>query len=148
MGALSDKIEEDLKIAFKGGDTAATSLLRLVKSSLVNERIAKMKDLSEEEEVAVLRRELKKRDDAIELYTKAGDVGRTESERKEASLIKAYLPPEMSQEDIRTIVKSALAASGITGKENFGKAMSAAMAELKGKASGDVIGAIVREELS
>src|SRR3989344_5330639 len=104
MVKLASEIEQKYKEALKGKDVQATSILRLLKSALVNERIAKMHDLSDEEETAVVRREVKKREEPSQLYRQGGDEGRANQEAAEADYLKAMLPAEMSEEDIRKIV--------------------------------------------
>ena len=145
MVKLASEIEQKYKEALKGKDVQATSILRLLKSALVNERIAKMHDLSDEEETAVVRREVKKREEASQLYRQGGDEGRANQEAAEADYLKAMLPAEMSEEDIRKIVVDVIKDQG---RDNFGKVMGLCMKAVAGQAGGDRVSKVVKEELS
>jgi uncharacterized protein YqeY len=126
----------------KAGERDRVSALRLVADAL-------QKDLKAggEDEVAVLRRERKRRLEAADAYRDGGNPERAEAESAEASLIEAYLPAEMSDEELATLVDQAIAESGASGPQDLGKAMGAVMAKVDGRADGKRVSALVRERL-
>ena len=144
MAQIGDAVEQKFKEALKNKDTSAISILRLAKASLVNERISKGHDLSEEEEAVVIKREVKKRMEAVESYQGAGQLERAAGEQQEADYLKVFLPAEIPDEEIRAVVEKVIAEKG---KDNFGAVMGAVMKEIAGRASGDRVNAIVKEEL-
>lgn len=140
--SLSDTVKDDLTAAMKAGDKDRVGALRLVLSEL--QKAAKAGDA---DELAVLRRERKRR---IESATAFRDAGREElagPEEAEAQLIEAYLPAELSDDDLRVIVASAVRSSGASSPKDMGQAMKAAMAEVGGRADGKRVSAIVGEAL-
>ena len=143
--ALLQKIQDEVKIALKGGDAIKVSALRQLVAAIQNEQIAKGKDkeLSDTDVEAVLRREAKKRAEAAEIYKNAGRQELADHEEQELTLIKGYLPPELSDGELDTIVKAAVAGAG----GDFGKAMGAAMAQIAGRAESGKVAAAVRQAL-
>ena len=144
MGKVGEFVETNLKVALKSKDARGLAVLRMLKTALVNERIAKIHDLSDEEEVAVVRRELKKREESVRSFTDAGRPERAEEEKAEAEILKSILPPEMPEEEIRTAVKQVI---NTQGSENFGKVMGEVMKVLGSRASGDKVREIVQNEI-
>lgn len=100
------------------------------------------------DEIAVLRRERKRRLEAAEAYREGGSPDRAAAEELEAEIIQGYLPEELSDEDLATLVDEALADSGASGPQDMGKAMGAVMAKVDGRADGKRVSAIVRERLA
>lgn len=140
---LSQKIAE----AMKARDEIRLSTLRLLSSALNYEFIAKQHVLTEEEELAVVRREVKKRKDAIEAYEKAGAKERAEKEKKEMAVLEEYLPAQMSDEELIKIVSEAISATGATSMADFGKVMGAVIPKVAGRAEGGRISKLVSEKL-
>ena len=147
MATAAQLIETKLTEALKARDAEVASVLRMAKSAIVNERIAKMHDLSDDEELAVLRKEVKKREEAAGIYKEGGNAEGADKEAKEAEYLKQFLPAEMTDEDLRTLIRKTLEQNSISGKENFGRAMGAAMKVIGALASGDRVSQIVKEEL-
>lgn len=145
--ALSEKLNEDLKSALKSGDRMKAGTLRLLNAALQNRAIEKGKDivLTDEEVVEILRREAKKRKESVEAFSKGGRLELAEKEKLELVLIEAYLPKQMSREEVVAAVEKILA--GLTDKSNVGLVMKAIMQELKGKADGKMISEVVKEKL-
>lgn len=142
--ALFTQINSDLKSAMKQSQTEATNTLRMLVSAVRNEQIAKQKDLSDEDVVAVVSREVKKRRDSVTQYTAAGRADLADKEQSEISILQKYLPEQLSEEQIREQVKAVVAEN--VGAP-FGKVMGAAMAKLKGQADGNVVQRLVKEQL-
>lgn len=136
---LKEQIAADFKDALKSGDVLARSVLGMLKAAIANKEIEKRKKeegLNETETQEVIRSEVKKRIDAIAAYRAAGDETRAQSEEREAEILKKYLPPPASDQDIKTAVEKAIAAAGSKSKKDFGKIMGLAVKELAGRADG------------
>lgn len=148
---LHEQIEGDLKAALKSGDKDQAGVLRFLISAVKNRQIElKAKDeayLSDEEAVAVVRRQVKQRKDSIAEYQKGGRADLAEKEKKELGLLENYLPVQMDEEKIRAAVKAKMAELSVSDKAGFGKLMGAVMQELKGEADGDAVKKVVEEEL-
>jgi len=148
---LKKKLEDDLKSAMKAGDALKVSVLRMVLASVANREIETLKKevgLSDEEVLDSLSKELKKRKDAACQFHSGGRRVLAEKEEKEAGIISAYLPEEISDEDLVRIVEESVREAGAVGMGDFGKVMKAAMAVLKGRASGDRVSGAVKKILS
>ena len=149
--SLREKLEEDLKTAMKAGDALRVSTLRMAQSAIHNKEIQLLKKdtgLSDEETVEVLKSEVKKRKDAVLEFGKAGRTDLAEKEKKEAEILSAYLPAEMSDEDLERILKYGIREVAASGEKDFGKVMKASMPVVKGKASGDRISAMLKKLLA
>jgi len=138
-------ILDDLKQAMLKKQADRVSVLRMLTAELKNARIAKNADLDEVEEVGVLKKEVKKRQEAIEMYKKGKRQDLVDQEKAEIKIIKTYLPQEMGEAEVRQVVKE-MKASGELG-DNFGQAMKAVMAKLKGQAEGKLVAEAVKAEL-
>ena len=148
---LIETINNDLKDALKNRDMQALSVLRMIVSALNNEAIAlkkKGQGLSQEEEIRVLKREVRKRKDSIEQYKKGGRGELAEKEEKELEILQKYLPEEMSQEENKKIVEGVISEMGEVLPSQFGKVMGQVMAKVKGKADGAVVSKVVKEVLN
>jgi len=148
MGNLEEKINEDFKNALKEKNEQKLTLLRMVKSALKNEEIQKKEKLSDEEIEAVIKREIKKRKEAIELYQKGQREDLIQKEKAEIEILTNYLPEQMSEEEIKDKVKKIIQEMRAEGKEDFGKVMGKVMSELKGRADGSLVSKIVNELLN
>lgn len=138
MQSLVDKINEDFKNSL-GKDAGRRSVLSMIKSAFLNEAIAfkkKEEDLLDGEAVAVLKREAKKRREAIESYENAGRQEQAEKEKQELAVIEEYLPEELPDKKIKKIIKEKAEALDIKNREGLGRLMGAVMEEAGGQASG------------
>lgn len=144
---LLKKISEDLKAAMKSGDHFRLGVLRMVNSALQNKKIEKGKDgvLTEEEILQVLTKEAKKRKESIVAFEAGGRPELAENEKKELVIIEAYLPAQMSREDVSKEVERIL--STIADKSKFGLVMKEVMKELKGKADAAIVTELIKEKL-
>jgi uncharacterized protein len=140
---ILERVQADTKEALKAGERDRVAALRLVADAL-------QKDLKEggADEVAVLRRERKRRLEAAEAYRGGGSSDRAAGEEAEATLIQAYLPAELSDEELGALVDEAIAASGASGQQEMGKVMGAVMPKVGGRADGNRVSALVRERLA
>jgi uncharacterized protein YqeY len=137
-----DRIKADLTDAMRAGEKEKVGALRLVMSEL--QKAAKE---GSDDELAVLRRERKRRLEAATAYREAGREDLATGEESEAELISAYLPAEMSEEDLRAIVERAIRDSGAESPKDMGVAMKQAMAAVDGRADGKRVSGLVRASL-
>jgi len=137
-------LQGDLNASRKAQDKPATLLLGTVLSEVKNRRIELRRDPNDDDVIDVLRKAIKKRRESIEMYDKAGRADLAEKERSEAQALEKYLPPQVSDEEIRTAVRAAIS----SGAANIGAVMGKVLPQFKGKAEGGTINAIAREELS
>jgi uncharacterized protein YqeY len=146
MASLKDRIASDLKEAMKARDQMRLDTLRSAISGFTYKRTEAGADLSDADEIAVVQKLVKQRSDSLTEFEKAGRTDLADKERAERDILMAYLPAQKSPEEIRAIVKGAIAALPAEGR-NQGAAMKAAMSQLKGLADGNLIRQIVTEEL-
>ncbi|MCD6449204.1 MAG: GatB/YqeY domain-containing protein [Thermotogaceae bacterium] len=144
---LKDRIREDLKSAMKGRDKVAVRTLRMVIAAIKNFEVEKMKEAADEDVIAVLQKEAKKRKEAIEQYSAAGREDLASSEKAELEIIKRYLPEQMSEEDVKELAKEIIDQVGAKTAKDFGRVMKEIMPRVKGKADGKLVNKIVRELL-
>lgn len=144
---IREEITKKIGEAMKSGDKVRLSTLKLLSSALNYEFINKQHELSEEEEAVVVRREIKKRKDAIEAYLKVNQKERADIEAQEMAILKEFLPEEASEEEIQKVVDEAILQFGAS-PSNFGKVMGFVMGKLGEKADGNLVSQIVRQKLS
>lgn len=160
---LKEKIQADMKTALREKDAAKLSALRMLLASAQNREKEKrarlsaqgnelteldqLSKLSDDEMIEVISSEIKKRRDSLEQYSAAGRQDLADAEKGEIGFLIVYLPAQMSEEEIRKVIKEKMAVLGISGKTNLGKLMSQVMPQLKGKADGGVVNKIALEEL-
>ena len=145
--SILEQVQGDANAALKSGDRERARALRLVASELQKAT----KDASagaEADELAVLRRERKRRLEAAEAYGEAGSDERADAERHEAELIEAYLPAELSDDELDAIVGDAVAETGASSPKEMGRVMSLVMPRVEGRADGRRVSAVVREKLA
>lgn len=144
---MQETLRTDLKEAMKAGDAVRKTTLRGLLSActleLTSTNRTPQDTLSDEEILAVIRREVKKRKDAAEQYRAGGRPELAESEENELHILEAYLPHMMSREEIEPLVKEKIALLGVVDKSSAGKLIGAVMADLKGKAEGGDVKAVV-----
>src|SRR5665213_1643092 len=140
--AILDEVKADLHGAMRAGDKEKVGALRLVLSEL--QKAAKE---GSDDELAVLRRERKRRLEAAQAYREAGQEDRAGGEEAEGELIAGYLPPELSEAQLKEIVEQAVRDSGAESVKDMGPAMGKAMAAVDGRADGKRVSALVRGAL-
>lgn len=145
--SLTEQIQRDTKEAMKSRDRTRVEALRMLGASLKNAEIESGNELGEEQEQAVLRRQLKQREEAAEAYQKAGRVERADKESAEAEIVREYLPAPMSHEELARIVNQAVDETGATGMKDMGAVMGRATALAEGKAEGRELSSLVRSRL-
>jgi uncharacterized protein YqeY len=145
---ISDTITQKIGDALKAKDEIRLSTLRLLSSALNYEKIAKQHDLSEEEELVVVRREAGKRRDAIQAYEKAGADERAEKEQKELEILQEFLPKQMSDSELGKLVEEAISQAGAISVADMGKVIGIVMAKAKGSAEGARVAEMVKQKFS
>lgn len=145
---LLTTINEDVKTAMKARDKEKLSVLRMLKSALQNEQIKKGTELNEEEELSVLSREMKQRRDSLTEFKNADRQDLVEKLENEIFIVETYLPKQLSEEELQSIVQEVIASVNATSTSDFGKVMGAIMPKVKGKADGNAVNRIVKEQLS
>ena len=143
MAALSDKVRADLTEAMKARNAEKTSVLRMLQSSLKNEQIHLMRELTDEEAMAVIRKAVKQRQDSIEQFTKGNRPELAEKERAEMEILKTYLPPELTDEELEAGLREIVASTGAASKKDMVKVMKEATARYKGRVDGKKIQEVV-----
>ena len=139
---LADRVKQDLTLAMKAGEKERVSALRLVLSEL--QKAAKEGD---GDELAVLRRERKRRHESAAAFRDGGRPELAAAEETEAGYIEAYLPAELSDEELRAIVADAVAETGASSPRDMGQVMKASMARVAGRADGKRVSALAQEAL-
>lgn len=145
-------IHKEYAEALKARNMSVVETLRLLLAALKNREIEKKgkvgnPELTEEEVIEVTTREVKKRREAIELYTKGNRNDLVEKEQKELVIIEKFLPPQMDESEVRGIIQKQIEAMGNPPASDFGKVMGIVMKDLKGKADGMVVTKIIKELL-
>lgn len=143
-----ERIEQDFTKELKARNASAVSTLRMLRASLKNAEIEKMKPLEEADTVELIGREVKRLKDGLESYEAGGRTDLAEQAKQEIALLKAYLPEQMDDAALANLVKQKMEAMGPLTDKDFGKLMNAVMAEAKGKAEGGKVSKAVKDALA
>jgi uncharacterized protein len=143
MGTLTEKVRADMTAAMKAQEKERLSTIRMLQSALKNEQINVGHELSDEEAMSVIRKAVKQRQDSIEQYTGAGRTELAAKERAEMELLKTYLPPELTDEELEAGMREIIASTGAQSKKDLGKVMKEATARFKGRVDGKKIQEVV-----
>lgn len=161
---LKEKINQDFKDAFKAKEELKVSVLRLLSSSIKNKEtekrtklaksgtqdeavLVKASQLEDEEVLAVIGTEVKRRKDSIEQYKAGGRPELVTQEEAELKILSVYLPEPMGEETVRQIVVESIKEAGVASAADLGKVMKVLMPKVKGRADGGMVNRIVKEEL-
>ncbi len=145
--SLKDAITADLKDAMKSRDQVRLDTLRSALSAFTYRRVEAGHDLTDDEMLAVIQKQVKQRNDSIAEYGKAGRTELVEKETRERDILAKYLPAQKSADEVRAIVREIIAGLPADGR-NQGAVMKVVMPALKGQADGNVVRTVVTEELS
>ncbi len=146
---LKERLTNDLRAAMKAKDAATTSTLRMALAAVSAAEVAgaAKRELSDEEVLAVVTKEAKKRREAAETYAEAGRAELAEKERAEEAILRRYLPAQLSDDELADLVAGVLAEGGFSGRAAMGPAMKAVQAKVAGRAEGSRVAAEVRRQL-
>ena len=144
MAKLADQIKKDLVEAQKSGEKKKLDTLRLVFSEIKNKQIDSGKEVEDDVALQIISKEVKKRKDSIKAYKDGNRDDLAEIEEQEIEIISVYLPKQLSEEEVRTIVSKIVSENQ---DMDFGPLMGKVMVELKGKADGQIVKQILEEEV-
>src|SRR6056297_57688 len=144
---LKKQIKEDLNKALKAKEKGKVSVLRMVNAEIKNEEIDKKEDLTDEDIIKIIFKELKKRKEGLEEFKKAGRDLIVKKEEKQIQILEDYLPEQMSKEEIEELVEKVIEETRAEGMSDMGKSMKEIMPKVKGKADGKIVNSIVKEKL-
>ena len=144
-----DKIAADMKEAMRAKDAARLSTLRLLKSAVEYYKIEKKQEqLTDVDVTAIIKKQIKQRQDSIEGFEKGGRADLVEKEKAELVVLKSYLPEELSQSQVEEVIKATIAELGATTKTDMGKVMKAVQAKLAGRADNRLVSQLVSANLA
>jgi len=148
--ALQKRIDEDLIAAMRAKDSARLGVLRMLKAALKNAAIDKagaQAELEDSEAMAVVRKQVKQRQDSIDSFEKGGRSELAEKERAEIAVLSSYLPQAMSGEELKRIVAETIAETGATSRAQMGAVMKALQQKVAGRADGKTLSVEVQRQL-
>ncbi|MEJ5197907.1 MAG: GatB/YqeY domain-containing protein [Anaerolineae bacterium] len=150
MTALEERLNNDLKEAMRRNDETRKLAIRAVKAAITQAKVAgtEARELSEQEVLAIIAKQIKQRRESIEEFTKGNRPDLVAKEQAEIEVLEAYLPKQLSEEEIRARAQAVIAELGVTDLKGLGPVMKRLTAELKGVADGGTINRIVRDLLS
>lgn len=143
MGKLTETIRADMTESMKAREADKLSTLRMLQAAVKNEQIELGRELTDEEALVLIRKAVKQRLDSIEQYTKGNRPDLAEKEQRELEILKAYLPPEVTDQELEAALREIVTATGASSKKDLGKVMKEATAKFKGRADGKKIQEIV-----
>lgn len=144
---LKEQLENDLKQAIRSKDELRKTTLRLLLAAIKNAEIAKLRELDEKELTAVISQQVKQRRESIAQFAKGGREDLVAQEEGELKILLGYLPPQLSEEEIRARAREVIEQVEATGLSQMGEVMRVLMPQLKGTADGQVVSRIVKEIL-
>lgn len=147
---LKTQLQSDLKAAMLSGDKQRVSALNMLKGAILNQEIAdgtREDGLTDEQVIQVFTKEAKKRAEAAEMYEKAGRTEQAAAEKFEYEVISEYLPKQLSDEELQSVVEEVIAAAGEVGPQDMGKLIGAVKAKVGSSADGARVAALVKQKL-
>jgi uncharacterized protein YqeY len=148
--SLKEKLQSDLTDAMRSRDELRSSTIRMVLTAIKNEEVSgkEARELSDSEIITVLSREAKKRREAAEAFEQAGAKDRAETEKAEGGVIAEYLPKQLSESEIKTLISAALQETGANTPAQMGLVMKVLQPKIAGKADGGMVSSLVKAALS
>ena len=145
---LNDRIMNDLKESMKNKDSFKLSVIRMLKGAIQLEKINKKRDLTDEEVIDVISKQIKLRKDSINEFTKAGRNDLVENTQKEVEILNEYMPEQLSSEEVNKIIDEAFAKVNPTSQKDMGLIMKEVTPKVKGKADMGEVSRIIKEKLN
>lgn len=145
--SLSEKINGDIKSAMLAKEKEKLEALRAIKAALLLEQTKGTGDVTEDAEVKILQKMFKQRMESAEIYRQQGRPELEEPELFQANIIKAYLPEQMSEDEVKAVIREVIQSVGAGSAADMGKVMGPVMARLQGKADGKLISSLVKQLL-
>ncbi|HEY9576424.1 MAG TPA: GatB/YqeY domain-containing protein [Pseudobacillus sp.] len=147
--SLLERLNDDIKQAMKNKDKEKLTVIRMLKASLQNEAIKVGNEgLTEDQELAVLSREVKQRKDSLHEFEKAGRADLVSKIQTELTYVNSYMPEQLSEEELEAIVQETIVEVNASSKADIGKVMGALMPKIKGRADGGLVNKLVQQKLS
>ncbi len=144
---LKEQLTQDMKTAMKAKEQVRLGTIRLLRAAVKNREIELGQELDDDEVLKVILTAVKQRKDSIEQFQKGGRDDLAQKEQAELEILKFYLPQQLSEEEIRALVKEAIEEVGATSMKDMGKVMKYVMPKAQGRADGKVVNRIVKEQL-
>ena len=145
---LRERLHDDTIAAMRSGDSLRRDVLRMVQNAIYNVEKAKRVTLSEDELAGVVTREVKTRRESVEAFRKGGREDLASKEEAEIAMLSGYLPQPLTEEELRSLVDEAVAASGATSARDLGKVMGWLSPKIRGRADGKVASGLVAQALA
>ncbi|MBE6183966.1 GatB/YqeY domain-containing protein [Heyndrickxia ginsengihumi] len=147
--SLLERLNEDMKQAMKNKEKEKLSVIRMLKAAIQNEAIKLGKnELTNDEELTVLSREVKQRKDSLQEFEKAGRNDLVEKVQTELTYVDVYMPEQLTEDELLQVVQEAIKEVNATSKADMGKVMGAVMSKVKGRADGSSVRNVVQQQLS
>lgn len=144
---LKSRLNQDLKEAMKAKDEVKLRTVRMLLAAIKNFEVEQMRPVTDEEILQIMSKEIKKRQEAIEMYEKGNRQDLAQAERLEVQIIQSYMPQQMGEGEIRELAKKIITELGLSSPKDVGTAMKAIMPHVKGRADGKLVNKIVSELL-
>lgn len=146
--SLIQKIEQDLTQAFKAGETDKVAVLRLIKTSVTNfeKQANNASQITDGDVIGIVNKEIKQRQDTIDQLSQTRPE-MVEKDKQAIEILKNYLPQQMNEDELKTIIDQAVSQTGATKPQDMGKVMGVVMPQIKGKADGSLVSKLVKEKL-
>ncbi len=146
---LEDTILNDYKEAMKAKDNLKSSVISFLRAELINLATSKKKNkLDDSDVISVIKKQIKQRRDSIEQFTQGGRLEMAQKEEKEMGILKSYLPPELSTDEIKKVIEEIVLSLGAATIKDMGKVMKEVNARISSQADGKLISDLVRQRLS
>ncbi|TVP85022.1 MAG: GatB/YqeY domain-containing protein [Alkalicoccus sp.] len=145
--SILDRLNQDMKEAMRAKDKQRLTVIRSVKSSVQNEAINAGHELSDEEVLTVLNREMKQRRESLQEFEKAGREDLVDKIQQEISVLADYMPEQLSDKELQAVVDETIAETGASSKADMGRVMGAVMPKVKGRADGAAVRTLVQQSL-
>jgi len=145
--SIIERLSEDLKKALKAGNKDTISVIRMVKAAIKNREIEKRGALTDDEVNTILVSLTKQRKESIEQFTKGDRQDLVDKENKELLIIQSYLPPQLTEDELKKIIEGAIKEAGAGSEKDMGKVMKIIMPQVKGRADGKLVNELVRKAL-
>jgi uncharacterized protein YqeY len=147
VAETKDRLQREMREALKAGERVRLGALRMLLASVKNREVELRHELSDEEFVEVASREVKRRKEAAEAFEGGGRQELADKEREEQAVLEAYLPAQLSDDEVRELVDEAVDATGASGPGDLGKVMGHVMGKAKGRVDGGTVNRLVRARL-
>jgi uncharacterized protein len=144
---LKQRLSQEMKESLKAGEKVRLSALRLLSAAVKNREVELRREVSDEEFLEVVAREVKRRKEAAEAYERGNRQDLVDREREEEAILEVYLPAGLSDPEVEALIDEAISATGASEPGELGKVMAHVMAKAKGRVDGGKVNALVRSRL-